>query len=277
MRESFESYIAAEGVNWSSLKHLDVSPLTYRYNKDHDRPDTMALKAGRYAHAALFEPDTIGAEYVVYYGEGDRKTKEYKTFAAAHPGMVIFKADEFANLNAMVDAVRAHPLVADYLAAPDGQYETSLRWVDEETRLPCKGRIDWLIPSMRTVIDFKTMRSVEMRAVVNAIKRYGYDGQSAHYSNGVKAALGWDVEHYVLICVEKVAPYEVLVMPYGQEIRELAQTHVRELMGRLKFCMDANEWPGRYTEPMPLARETSGVPTWIFGGDDDTIIFDSEE
>ena len=277
VRETFEQYVSDDAVNWSSLKHVDTSLLTYKYNKENDRPDTAALKAGRYAHAAIFEPESLGETFAVYQGEGNRNTNDYKAFAAKHSGKVVFYPKEIAALDRMVAAVRAHPLVAPYLACKDGQFETSIRWVDERTGLRCKGRLDWIIPSLRTVIDFKTMRSTEIRSAVSAIKRYGYDGQSAHYSNGVRAALGWEVEHYIMIGAEKTGPYEVLVMPFGEEIRTMASERVQAMMDKLKVAMDSNEWPGRYTEPMPLARETSGVPTWIFGGDDDSTIIYEEE
>lgn len=275
IRTSFEDYVAIDAVNWSSLKHIDASPATYRYYKDNDRPDTDALKMGRYIHALVFEPDTIERDYAVFPGEGTRASKEYKAFAAEHPGVTIFKANEVATMEKTAAAVRTHPLVRPYLDM-GGSYEYTLTWTDGSTGMPCKCRLDWFIPERRTLIDLKTAASVEMRRWVSSLMRLGYPQQIAHYSNGIRAVYGWEPEHVIIVAVEKTPPFEVLVMPIGEEMRTIAANKVAEMMRRLKTCVDSNEWPGRYTEPMPLDRETSGVPTWIFGGDDDTIIFDEE-
>ena len=282
MRESFESYVDAPGVNWTALKNMDVSPLAYRYFLDNDRPDTDALKAGRYVHAQVFEPDTVSAHYAVFPGEGTRATKEYKQFAAEHPGVCIFKRDEAEKLDAMVAAVRAHPLVRPYLAAPDGMFETSMRWTDAATELPCKGRADWLIPSRRALIDFKTAQSIDLRKFASAIGRYGYHSQLAHYKAGVTAALGWEPAEVTIIAVEKAAPYDIAVFKLrddgiDDELLRIGAEKVAELLAKVKTCTDRNEWPGRYPAPVPLVRETDNMPSWLFGGDDDQIIYETEE
>lgn len=275
-RIPFESYVTMPGVNWSSLKHINDSPAAYRWHKDNDRPDTTALKMGRYIHALVFEPETIERDYAVYTGEGTRSTKEYKAFAAEHPGVTIFKANEVETMESAAKAVRACKDVRPYLDM-GGVYEHTLTWTDPETGLPCKCRLDWYIPEANILIDLKSAASVEMRRWVSSLMRLDYPGQLAHYGNGIKANYGAEPAKVIIVAVEKSPPFDVLVQPIGDEMRTLAADRVADLMRRLKTCTDTDQWPGRYTEPMPLDRETSGVPTWIFGGDDDTIIFDSEE
>jgi hypothetical protein len=274
-RVPFEQYVTMEGTNWSLLKHIDTSPADYKWARDNDRPDTAALKMGRYIHALIFEPDTIAQDYAVFTGEGTRASKEYKAFAAEHPDVTIFKANEVGLMEQTAQAVRAHPLVRPYLDM-GGVYEHTLTWTDEETRLRCKCRLDWYIPEANILIDFKSAATVDMRRFVSNMMRFGYPGQLAHYSNGIRANYNKAPDQVILIAAEKSPPFDVLVMPIGDEMRTIAADHVADLMRKLKTCTDTNEWPGRYTEPMPLDRETSGVPTWIFGGDDDTIVFDEE-
>lgn len=276
-RISFDEYVAIDAVNWSSLKHLVNSPAAYKWTKENDRPDTNALKMGRYIHALVFEPETISRDYAIFTGEGTRASKEYKAFAAEHPGVTIFKSNEVETMEATANAVRTSPLVRPYLDM-GGLYEHTLTWTDPETGLPCKCRLDWFIADNgRILLDLKSAASVEMRRWVSSLMRLGYPSQLAHYSNGIKAVYGNAPEQVIIVAVEKSPPFDVLVQPIGDEMRTIAADHVAELMRKLKTCIDTDEWPGRYTEPMPLDRETSGVPTWIFGGDDDTIIFDSEE
>lgn len=274
-RIPFGQYVTMDGTNWSLLKHIDTSPAAYKWARDNDRPDTAALKMGRYIHALIFEPDTIAQDYAVFTGDGTRASKEYKAFAAEHPGVTIFKSNEVGLMEQTAQAVRAHPLVRPYLDM-GGVYEHTLTWTDEETRLSCKCRLDWYIPEHNILIDFKSAASVDMRRFVSSMMRFGYPGQLAHYSNGIRAVYGKAPDQVILIAAEKSPPFDVLVMPIGDEMRTIAAAHVAELMRKLKTCTDTDEWPGRYTQPMPLDRETSGVPTWIFGGDDDTIIYDEE-
>jgi len=67
-----DNYGEIQAVNWSSLKLLEPSaggsPLFYRWHRDHPRPDTAAMKAGRAFHCATLEPDKFDERYAVLQG-----------------------------------------------------------------------------------------------------------------------------------------------------------------------------------------------------------------
>ena len=51
----------------------------------HQRADTTALKVGRAVHTAVFEPDRLLRDYVLWDG-GDRRGKEWTAFKELHEG-----------------------------------------------------------------------------------------------------------------------------------------------------------------------------------------------
>ena len=169
------------------------------------------------------------------------------------------------------------PQVRPYLDPEDGAFEVPLTWTDADTGLPCKGKLDWLIPSTKTIVDLKTCRDASTRRFCGDIGRYNYHAQLAHYAAGVHAALGWRPERLVLIATEKIPPYDVGVFTIGAELRDVGAEIVRDLLRRVRDCRDAQSWPGAHPDPVYIERETKDVPGWLFGGDDDTIEFDSEE
>lgn len=265
------TYFTQPGANWSRLKLLDDSPLAYQHALTNDRPDTADLAAGRLTHTLVFEPHKFGAEYALWE-DGDRRGKAWEAFRDANTGKTIFKPNEIAECRAMAEAVRRHPLVQPYLSAPDGMFERVVTWTDPTTGIRCKCRLDWAIPSAGVLIDLKTCRSVERRRFAADVARYCYYGQLAHYSAGCTHGLGWTPQKRILIAVEKSAPYDVAVYVLDDAAREIGDEKQQELLAKLKACMDINTWPGRYTE-----EQTLELPGWVFGADDLSITFDSEE
>ena len=120
---TFADYATIDAVNWSTLKEMLRSPKHYLHATQNKRPDTAALAAGRFVHAAVFEPDTLDRDFAVYAGDGTRASKEYKAFAAEHAGKTILKADEADPLLACAQSVLLDPQVRPYLDPEDGAFE----------------------------------------------------------------------------------------------------------------------------------------------------------
>lgn len=299
-------YAKIDGVNWSTLKHMGKSPLAYRHACDNERPDTKAFLIGRYLHALVFEPEhveeryavhdgTFPLDYVVYEG-GDRRGKAWEAFKAEHPGRLIFKPAEAAELEesrahcdrrgpiwaaferanqgksllteseakaarGMAAAVRTHPLVVPYLTCADRAFEDVLQWTDKETGILCKARLDLHIRSRRTLIDLKSCPSIDVFAFGKNIARYEYHAQLAHYANGLQVARGWAPHRELFIAVENTEPHDVLVNVLQQDHKQLGTDHVRDLLFKVADCRKSGVWPGRYTEEQDVV-----LPQWAFGG-----------
>ena len=264
-----DPYFTSPGANWTLLKKLDDSPLAYKWAKDHPREDTASLALGRVVHTLVFEPHKLADEYAVFHGSV-RRGKDWDAFEAENAGKTIFKAEELAGARVMADAVRNHPLVAPYLDG--GQFEHVLRWTDPATGIACKAKADWIIPGRKILADLKTTRSIEQRRFAADVARYSYYGQLAHYAAGIKHSLGWVPQRRILIAVEKDAPHDVAVYELDDVACEVGDEKAAELLAKLKECEDADSWPGRYT-----TEQTLQLPGWVFGADDLSVTFDSED
>lgn len=258
---SFRDYAAIDAVNWSTLSAMRKSPLHYRHLLNRGRADTKELKLGRAGHVAVLEPERFLTDYAVFGGKV-RKGKAWDAFKADNAGREILKLPEYERCLAIAEAVRSHSEAARYLAA--GIPEETIRWTDPETRLACKGRIDWVSSSRRAKVDLKTARDIEMPVFARAVLRYGYHTQSAFYEDG------WSTQHgeqlpSVIIAVESSEPYDVGVFRIDEDTVELGRDEYKKLLAQLSVHRGLDTWPGRY--PLEMRLE---LPPWAFGDDEDS-------
>lgn len=268
-------YFTRPGHNWSSIKLMDDSALAYKHGLAHKLDDTPALALGRVVHTLVFEPEKFGDEYAVFAG-AKRAGKDWEVFAAKNEGRTIFKVAELDEARAMAEAVRSHPLVKPYLSG--ATFEKVLTWTDPATGLGCKAKLDYLRASDGVIADLKTTQSLSPRRFAADVARYKYHGQMAHYSNGVRHALGWTPKRVLLFAVEKKAPYDVAVYEMDDAGRECGKELAATLLERVKWCEERNYWPGAQFDwdTRTLSEGSLELPGWLYGGDVD-INYDTEE
>jgi hypothetical protein len=258
---TFDEYLKAPGVNWSTLKWMRESPLHYKYRTETPIEDNDRLMLGRATHTAILEPDRFPLDYAVYDG-GIRRGKEWEAFKAANPGRTLFKPEQYATCLAIRDAARGFLRTAHYLEV--GEPERSVFWTDGMTGVKCKARIDWLHPE--AIVDVKTCRSTNARQFGATAARYGYHSQLAFYVDGFRAESG-ELLHRkaVLIAAEAEAPHDVAVFVADPDKALWAgREEYRGLLHRVVLCESAGEWFGRYDEEQSLA-----LPAWAFEEDGD--------
>lgn len=269
---SHDEYAELPGVNWSALRHLwRGSPLHYHHRLTHPEPPTAAMLAGRAAHLAMLEPDRLPLECVVWT-EGDRRGKAWLDFKAANEGKLILKTEEYQRALSLRDAVRGNRDAMDYLR--DAETEKTITWTDAETRLGCKARVDAWNPSHvdgPAVVDLKTMRSIDKRAVQNQVAALGIHLQLAHYRAGLMASQRVPFVRVVIVAVEQEPPHDCAVfLPEPSEI-QLAAEEVTGLLVRLRHHLATNTWPGRFGEPQPLP-----LPPWVYGQGELTMTYEED-
>jgi len=273
---SMREYAQLPGVNWSRLKHILKSALLYLYRSENPQADSPFFAIGRATHALALDPASFISDFAIWGSlpehwtgtklrEGKlrpRSGKLWDAFEAEHPGLTILREPDLQEVKGIANATRTHPLVAPYMVG--AEFERILQWVDPVTGIACKGRLDWL--QRPGLIDYKTAQGggAEGRVFGNAALRYGYLGQLAFYAMGVEQALGWKPERWVIVVVEKSAPYEVTVFEVPDEARYLGECLVRESLDRLAECQKTNHWPGRYTDEQQLQ-----LPAWAWQDDED--------
>ena len=259
---NFDAYRELPGINWSSLKLMDSSPLHFKYGLTHPRPDSSAMQLGRAAHCAVLEPDAFPRRYVLWDG-GIRRGKTWDAFQEANADKECLNAADYETALAIRDAVRAHKAARRLLRW--GKPEVSLRWLDESSRMWLKARLDWVAPR-GTLVDLKTSRDIEPRNFGRTAANLMYHGQLAFYRRGL-IARGAALEPVYIVAVESSAPFDVLVYEVDEDVLFSGDQLVTKLLHQVKACRrryGKRPWPGRSGEV-----ESLEFPSWALPADND--------
>jgi hypothetical protein len=256
-RCTFAEYQSIDSCNWSTLKYAVRSGLHYNYSLTSAGAETDAMRLGRATHTAVFEPDRLLHEYVIWEG-GTRRGKEWEAFKVAHAGKTILKPDELDTACAIRDAVRAHPIAAALLVS--GTPECTIQWTDKDTGIACKARLDWL--SDTALVDLKTTRNIEPRRFGAQCGEMQYHGQLAFYASGL-LALGLEPA-IKIIAVENSAPHDVAVYDLGDDEQYAGEVQYQEALRTVAACRRSGVWPGGYPAEMGLM-----LPAWSFPNPED--------
>lgn len=79
-------------------------------------------------------------------------------------------------------------------------------WVDQQTGLPCKSKMDLLSTDFSLIVDLKTTSCRNYHEFIDSCSEpvYSYDRQAAFYLSGIPGA-----ERFVFLGVQKQAPFSV--------------------------------------------------------------------
>ena len=256
-------------VNWSTLKHLKRSPAHYRaVTMEKAQEDTDAMRVGRATHVAVLEPEMFLATHAVWDG-GRRYGKEWDKFQEKHAGLEILTEDQYQQVKAIADAARSNEYAAPYLRA--GLAEVTLLWTHTEPangvpgfEVECKGRIDFSA-NAGAIVDLKTTRDASSEGFCRSAWNLDYLAQAAFYTDGYAAAHGGELLPYLIVAIEKDAPYVAVVYRIPEHMIEMGRDTYRGLLKRLHQCRTDNHWPG-YAEGIVDLE----LPRWMRSASDDS-------
>lgn len=263
-RAQVADYDAIDAVNYSSIKWLARSPKHYRWFKDNGARETRPMFKGTAAHIAILEPERFALDYAIFPGKR-RAGKAWEAFEAdaIAAGKKILKESELTEAFAMRDAVREDALAATYLCG--GRPEVTLVWVDGETGLTCKGRLDFL-RGAAVAVDLKTTRDAIPHWFGRDVARLQYHVQAAMYFDGLEALTG-ERARFVVIAIESTPPYDVVTYDVPEPVIAAGRDEYRRLLRLLVECRQENRWPGigkGFEQPLTL-------PTWAMGDSGDEL------
>ena len=231
-----------------------------------EEEDSKALQFGRAFHTyALCGLDAFQKEYALaghcraILKSGERKNQECgnpgfwfdnsQWFCNRHePGSYqltgeIISTDDFADIETMSNSIHAHPSAQALMAT--GKPEVTVVWLDDETELLCKARIDWL-PQEHDgiVIDLKTAATADEHAFNATVKTRGYALTAGMYIEGLTKVQKIKDSTYLygFIVVEKEPPFRCEVyeatgwLEYGNAL-------FHEALRLEKKCREANYYP----------------------------------
>jgi hypothetical protein len=257
--------------NWSSIKHIGVSPLLYRWRLAHPEPKKPAFTFGGAVHTAVLEPEHFDSRYAVFKdeeevddGEGGKRTKKkqrrgkgWEAWQKDNPGREALKPNEMDRVRAIAGAVLGHRVAAGLLRG--GRREEAVTWTDAETGLPCKGRLDYIRPEL--FCDLKTTRDPSPVKFGQSCHNYGYVGQVAFYHDGAVAARLIPGAHRpYLIAAQTSGPYDVAVYQLTEADLQLGRRIYRSLLRTIVQCTDSGIWPGVAPDLSALV-----LPPWAEG------------
>lgn len=240
-----KEYRQHPAISRSELWHIRESPQKFKYYKENPPEPTPSLLFGQVFHKMLLEPDTFNYEFVVA-PEANRRTKEgkqmWESFVADHENQTIIPVEMYAQAKEMCEAVKREPLAVKLL---NGAAEVPFFWTDEMTGEECKCRVDVLNTEYRQpiVVDVKTTADASTDAFIRSAINYGYDMQSAMYSDGVEKNIG-KKPLFVFIAVEKEPPYAVNILQADKLFLRRGYDLFREYIGIYHDCKLNDNWYG---------------------------------
>jgi len=227
----------------------------------HAPEPTPAMRFGTLVHSAVLEPDTFADRYAVA-PECDLRTKDGKaTWAAfqAHAGdKELIDAESHALAWSMSAAVLKHSVAGELIRCA-GRNEIACRWEDRFTGLPCKAKLDRLLPEDGgRIIDLKTAIDPSPEEWARQAFNLKYHHRAAHYLSGCEQ-LGL-AKRFTFVVVGKEPPHEVGVYELDPEALGMGFRQVRDLMTELQRRAASGDWTSRFASGI----QTAFFPPWAY-------------
>ena len=220
----------------SGAKTLLRNPARFDWERAHPAPPRDVFDLGTAAHTLILGAGA-GVKSLDFDSWQTKAAREAREQARAD-GMIPLLEKDFRAVARMEAAVRAHPLAAPILT--DGEPEQSVYWIDEPTGVTCRARVDWL----RTghIVDLKTAADASPDGFARAAGSFGYHLSAAHYRAGIHAVTG-EWLPFVLVVVEKEAPYSVSVHQFDDDFLDLGAARMRTALEIFADCESSGIWP----------------------------------
>lgn len=251
------------GISRSALMEFKKSPLHYwdKYlnpNKPiQEKPEIITVRDplgfGNALHTYILEPREFDRRYRLMpkISRATKAGKElYEDLRSDLNGRELICEEAIAELEGMRSSVVNDPFASGLIT--DGLYEHSIYWIDKDTGILCKVRPDIWHSNM--IVDLKTTSDAEYRSFQRSVFSYGYHIQCGMIYEALRS-IGHNITRYFFIAVEKTRPYAVGIYELDEVALERGISDFKELLFRLKDCMDKNHWPG-------YERSTIGLPAY---------------
>lgn len=197
----------------------------------------------------------VGAEAVSCPPElldksGGMRTADAKAWKAEQvaAGRPVLSVEQMTEVDAMAEAVLAHPLARELFERP-GHAEVSI--FDEVDGVKRRGRFDYLPDDGGVAVDLKTTLSASRKEFAYATAKFGYHIQRGHYLDMLERVTGRDLDMRFVL-VEKTAPYLVAVHPLNEQYAEMGLAEAMEAVTIYRRCMADDFWPGYPMDMRPV-------------------------
>lgn len=238
-----EEYFKIPAVSASQVKQYDKGAY-YFWKSSPFNPDkkpeeeSNALVFGKLCHCLLLEPQLFEQEYLVADFGKLRTNKKYFDIKEENPGKIIITPDELVHAKTMIEQVHNHKLASTILNGATA--EMPFTWIDKETGLPCKAKLDAIKRTKAgiVVIDYKTSSSIP--ELLKYAQKYQYAIQAEFYKECVKQKYGEEPIEFVFIIQSNKEGEEdiVCVANVDYESQGVARTLMESHMLSIKTKLD---------------------------------------
>lgn len=208
---------------------------------------TRKMDLGTAAHLALLEPHHVDEMLIeipadmlsgVNQALSSKAAKEWVR-DQQQAGKIPLKAKEMEVVRKMAASIAECELGELFKVA--SHRESVIKWIDDETGLPCRMKGDVIIESHEHCIgiDLKTTDDASPNAFEGVANSQKYFIQDAHYRAGIEFKFGKPCEFY-FIAVETSEPFTCAVHRCEEPIE--ANERRRQLLRDLAACQAANHW-----------------------------------
>ena len=258
---SDEDYFAHPRASNSLLSELRKSPAHLQHAIAHPSDPTPAMRLGTAFHVATLEPRSFddswarGSELSGRTKEGKAATAELEEQFDADK---ILKPDDYDTVCAMRDSVLSHPIAGELLQGLET--EVAAFWVDDDSGIECKAKIDGYRHDGDCLIDLKSTIDASPDHMAKAIVNFGYARQAAHYLNAFD-----DRDRFIIIACEKKPPFALGVYEISQAAILHSAFEVQGLLLLWEQCIDEFGWD----KPWPSYGLGDGIieldlPPWAY-------------
>lgn len=272
-----EEYRAIPAVNQSTLKDFMKNPRAWREGLP--ARESESLQWGSLFELLLFEGleawekryyllDSVTKQALLEQAQERQKGKksetfsrsltEYKEWAAKMEGSGKTEIDEGLLKGAQIAVKRAleEPNIKSLASLPK-RHEVAIVWEDPDTKLLCKGLIDWVPEGIASLVDVKTTKElVDVSAeqaswkFARAVRNLGYDMQAAAY------LLGWTLAHeqagkradlrhgWLFVCSANKKPWSPAAYRLSTEAIQQGLDKWRHGLHIWRKCHETDIWPG---------------------------------
>jgi hypothetical protein len=238
------AYRALHGVNWSTLKHILVSPRAYIHACNTTVTPTPAMEFGTAVHLAVLEGEEFMRRQVVVPDEYLTGSGGISTSKAAREWQSDLPADallltptQAMAIMMILSRINGHRGATAWLKQADKR-EQPVQWNDEDTGTVCKACPDAYGSGL--LLDLKTWSprgDFTPDAFMREALSRRYLGQLGFYMKGL-AHLGIEIARLGFLVVQSVAPHDVMCIELDFDATDYALGEAGCALAALK------EWQG---------------------------------
>jgi PDDEXK-like domain of unknown function (DUF3799) len=225
----------------SQVKRPLISPAHYLCELNDAGEATEAMLYGAVLHARLLEPDTFDAHYYAM-PKIDRRTKEGKAperHEARSAGRAAFPAEWLSDIERTLANARVHRRAAKILSA--GEAEVTLAWIDPDTGIKCKSRIDWWHDTT-LLLDVKSAHDVTAAGFSRACAQLKYALSAFMYCEGVRQVTG-ERPNWAFMACERAQPNMVPIYRASDAFMRRGKCEFRRALDALAECRATGCYP----------------------------------